>query len=381
MSEQGGVTSEVAMRTWVAPGRVNIIGEHTDYNDGFALPIALPLVTRCAAEPDGTGRVRVESRQRPGESVDVALGDLARVRAELPSWARYPLGVVAAFAGRGHRITGVSLVLDGAVPIGAGLSSSAALSCSVAIAVRDLFAPEVSDRALIDLARAAENDYAGAPTGVLDQSAAVLCTPGHALLLDVREFHAGTGGYEQIPFDLAAAGLDLLVLDTGRPHALVDGGYVRRRAECEAAATALAVPALRDVDADAVVRLEDLLLRRRARHVVTENARVQEVAALLRAGADPRGIGPILLDGHASLRDDFEVSTTALDVAVAAAAEAGAHGARMVGGGFGGSAIALVDSEDADAVAGAVREEFARRGFLRPRVFAVTPAAGAHREP
>lgn len=380
MSEQGGVTSEVAMRTWVAPGRVNIIGEHTDYNDGFALPIALPLVTRCAAEPDGSGRVRVESRQRPGESVAVALGDLARVRAELPPWARYPLGVIAAFAGRGHRITGVTLVLDGAVPIGAGLSSSAALSCSVAIAVRDLFAPDVTDRALIDLARAAENDYAGAPTGVLDQSAAVLCRPGHALLLDVREFHAGTGGYEQIPFDLAAAGLDLLVLDTGRPHALVDGGYARRRAECEAAAAALAVPALRDVDVDAVVRLEDAVLRRRARHVVTENTRVQEVAALLRAGADPRGIGPILLDGHASLRDDFEVSTTALDVAVAAAAEAGAHGARMVGGGFGGSAIALVDSDRADAVAGAVREEFARRGFPRPRVFAVTPAAGAHRE-
>ncbi|MEU2257594.1 galactokinase [Nocardia xishanensis] len=369
------------MRTWVAPGRVNIIGEHTDYNDGFVLPIALPLVTRCAAETTTDGLVRVESRQRPGEAVRAEVDELAAARDRLPGWARYPLGVVAEFVRRGHSVPGLMLELDGAVPIGAGLSSSAALSCSVAIALRDLCAPSVADRELIDIARVAENDFAGAPTGVLDQSAAVLCTAGHALFLDVRRFTAGASGYEQIPFDLAAFGLQLLVIDTGQPHELVDGGYARRRDQCEAAAAELGVPALRDVAAEAdLARIADTVCRRRARHVVTENARVVAVAEKLRQGADPREIGPILVAGHASLRDDFEVSTAALDTAVAAALDAGAHGARMVGGGFGGSAIALVDRERTEAVAAAVGERFARSGLAEPRTFVVVPADGARRE-
>ncbi|MEV0343412.1 galactokinase [Nocardia sp. NPDC050713] len=368
------------MRTWVAPGRVNIIGEHTDYNDGFVLPIALPLVTRCAAEATADGLVRVESRQRPGESVRIGIDELGDARKRLPVWARYPLGVVAEFVRRGHTVPGLVLELDGAVPIGAGLSSSAALSCSVAVALRELCAPTVADRELVDIARAAENDYAGAPTGVLDQSAAVLCTAGHALFLDVRRFTSGNGGYEQIPFDLAAFGLELLVVDTGQPHELVDGGYARRRAQCAAAAAELGVPALRDAEAADLTRIVDPVARRRARHVITENARVVAVAEKLRQGADPREIGPALSAGHASLRDDFEVSTDALDTAVTAALEAGAHGGRMVGGGFGGSVIALVDRERAEAVIAAVGDRFARSGFPVPRTFVVVPADGARRE-
>ncbi|WP_378743178.1 galactokinase [Nocardia brasiliensis] len=375
------------MRTWVAPGRVNIIGEHTDYNDGFVLPIALPLVVECAAAVRADGQLRVVSRQRPDETVLVAVADLAAQRDRVPGWSRYPLGVVAEFVRRGHRITGIDLTLDGAVPIGAGLSSSAALSCAVAIALRDLFAPSVTDRELIDLARAAENGYVGAPTGLLDQSASILCTAGHALFLDIRQFTAGgagsdtnSTGHEQIPFDIERFGLALLVIDTGQPHELVDGGYGERRAQCEAAAAELGVPALRDVDSVAAVdRISDAVLRRRARHVVTENARVLTVAEKLRSGQDPRSIGPILTAGHASLRADFEVSTPALDAAVAAALDAGAHGARMVGGGFGGSVLALVDRDRTDAVVDAVRIRFARSGFAEPRTFVVGPAAGAHR--
>ncbi|MEU2174555.1 galactokinase [Nocardia sp. NPDC019219] len=372
------------MRTWVAPGRVNIIGEHTDYNDGYVLPIALPLVMRCTAAARADGAVRVGSRQRPGEPVLVAVSDLAAERARMPGWARYPLGVVAEFTRRGHRIPGVDLDLDGEVPIGAGLSSSAALSCAVAVALRDLFAPGLTDRSLIDVARTAENDYVGAPTGLLDQSAALLCTAGHALLLDVRAFAADTTaprgtGHEQIPFDLAAFGLELLVINTGQPHELVDGRYGERRDECAAAAAALGAGTLRDVTTTDTGRIADDVLRRRARHVVTENARVLAVAEKLREGADPRGIGPILTAGHASLRDDFEVSTPALDAAVDAALAAGAHGARMVGGGFGGSVVALVDQDRTATVVEAVRRRFAAAGLPGPRTFVVVPAAGAHR--
>ncbi|MGW4772065.1 galactokinase [Nocardia sp. NPDC004278] len=371
------------MPKWVAPGRVNIIGEHTDYNDGFVLPIALPLVVECVAEVRRDGLVRVASWQRPGQVVLVEPGDLGAERDRLPPWARYPLGVVSEFVRHGYPVDGVDLELDGAVPIGAGLSSSAALLCAVAVALRDLFAPSVTDRELIDIARAAENDYVGVPTGVLDQSASILCRAGHALFLDVRDFRSAAsrgGGYEQIPFDLNRFGLELLVIDTGQPHELVDGGYATRRAECEAAAVELGVSALRDVDSIvALERIADPVLRQRARHVVTENARVLTVAKKLRAGADPREIGPILTAAHASLRDDFAVSTPALDTAVAAALDTGAHGARMVGGGFGGSVIALTDRDDTATVAEAVRNRFAQSGFDAPRTFVVLPGAGAHR--
>ncbi|MFC9474446.1 galactokinase [Nocardia sp. NPDC056952] len=366
------------MEKWIAPGRVNIIGEHTDYNDGFVLPIALPLGVVCAAGPRGDGLVRLTSAQRPGEVVEVGVDALAAQRDRLPRWARYPLGVVDEFVRGGHRVTGVDLELDGTVPIGAGLSSSAALCCAVTIALRDLFAPALTDRRMIEIARAAENGFAGVPTGLLDQSASILCTEGHALFLDIRAFaDTEAGAAEQIPFDLATAGLALIVADTGHPHDLADGGYAERRAQCEAAAAALNLSALRDATSEDLPRLRDRVLRRRARHVVTENARVLAVVDRLRAGADPRAIGELLTASHHSLREDFEVSAPALDLAVDAALAAGAHGARIVGGGFGGSIIALV--EHVDRVAENIMHRFATTGFAPPRVFAVEPAAGARK--
>ncbi|MEU4647831.1 galactokinase [Nocardia fluminea] len=366
------------MEQWIAPGRVNIIGEHTDYNDGFVLPIALPLGVVCAARPRGDGLVRLTSAQRPDEVIEVRVDACAAHRDRLPRWARYPLGVVHEFVRGGHRVTGVDLELDGAVPIGAGLSSSAALCCAVTIALRDLFAPALTDRSMVEIARAAENGFAGVPTGLLDQSASILCTEGHALFLDIRAFNdTKAAAVEQIPFDLSTAGLTLIVADTGHPHDLADGGYAERRAQCEAAADALNLSALRDATTEDLPRLRDSVLRRRARHVVTENARVLAVVDRLRAGADPRAIGELLTASHHSLREDFEISAPALDVAVYAALDAGAHGARMVGGGFGGSIIALV--EDADHVAEKIMNRFAATGFAPPRVFAAHPAAGARK--
>ncbi|MGW0179589.1 galactokinase [Nocardia sp. NPDC003345] len=366
-------------RRWAAPGRVNLIGEHTDYNDGFVLPIAIPLAVTCAGSRHPDDLVRVASRQRPGEPVRLPVGALRAERDLVPGWARYPLGVVAEFGRRGHETGGLDLEFDGAVPAGAGLSSSAALCCATAVAVRDLCAPAVPDRELIDIARAAENDYVGAPTGILDHAASILCTAGHALFLDVRAFRdTETGGYEQIPFDLSSAGLRLLVIDTGQTHEHAGGGYGDRRAECAAAAEALGVASLRDIgDVDRLAALADPVLYRRARHVVTENDRVRAVVETLRGGADPRAIGPLLAAGHVSLRDDFEVSTEVLDAAVDAAGSAGAHGARMVGGGFGGSIIALVDTERADRVQETVRQRLTGMGFGDSRTFEAVASPGA----
>ncbi len=358
---------------WVAPGRVNIIGEHTDYNDGYALPIALPHVVSCAARAASDGAVTVSSRQHPGEVIRETIAGLAD--STVTGWSRYPLGVVYEYSRRGHAIGGVELELDGAVPVGAGLSSSAAVECAVAVALRDLFAPAVTDAELIDIGRAAENSYVGAATGTLDQSASVLCTAGHALFLDF-----GKGEHAQVPFDLAAAGLALLVADTNTPHQHAGGGYADRRRECEEAATALGVRSLREItDVAAVERIPAAAPRKRARHIVSENARVLAIVDMLHRGRDPREIGPILTAGHASLRDDFEISTPQLDAAVEAALGAGAHGARMVGGGFGGSIIALVDADRTASTVEAIENRFRAADFAAPRTFVAIPSAGAHR--
>ncbi|MFE3254667.1 galactokinase [Nocardia sp. NPDC059091] len=369
---------ETTAGRWWAPGRVNLIGEHTDYNDGYVLPMALPLGVTCAAAARPGGVVRLRSRQAPGDPVDTTTPAIATGGwSEFPAWSRYPLGVIREFERRGHEVPGVHLDLDGTVPIGAGLSSSAALSCSVAIALRDLFAPAITDTELIDIARTAENVYAGVPTGTLDQSASLLCTAGHLLFLDTR-----TGATEQIPFDLAAFGLTLLIIDTGTPHRLVDSDYATRRAECAAAAAQLDAPTLRDIPFAAEAdRLTDPLLRRRARHVITENARVLQIAEQLRTGADPRTIAPLLTAAHQSLRDDFEVSAPPLNTAVDAALAAGAHGARMTGAGFGGSILALADRDDTPDIVTAIRESFATKGFPPPHDYTATPSAGAHRLP
>ena len=356
---------------WAAPGRLNLIGEHTDYNDGLVLPIALPMRTLAAVGRRRDGRLAVASAQHPRDVVELPLTDL---RPGNPGgWAGYPAGVVHALLDVVTAAGGVSVLVDGDVPAGAGLSSSAALTCAVALAVRDALGLELTSSDLVEVARTAENDFVGAPTGVLDQSASLLCEAGSALFLDVR-----TRSAEQVPLDLVGAGLQLLVVDTGVTHRHADGGYGRRRRECEAAAAVLGVPALRDAELPAVEALTDQLLRRRARHVVTENARVQEVVDLLRGGDDPRPIGPVLTAGHLSLRNDFAVSTVELDAVVDTALAAGAHGARMVGGGFGGSALVLVDTGEGAMIAAATETRLRELG-VRPRTFVVVPAGGARR--
>jgi galactokinase len=356
---------------WAAPGRVNVIGEHTDYNDGYVLPVALPHTTRAAVARRTDRRVALASLQGDGAVVELGVDELAPGRPA--GWAGYPAGVVKGL--RERLAGGVSVLVDTDVPVGAGLSSSAALTCSVALALRDLVAPELDRDDLVELARRSENDFVGAPTGILDQSASLLCTAGSALFLDTRERRT-----EQVPLDLAAAGLELLVVDTMTSHTHADGGYGDRRRECEEAAARLGVPALRDVPGvAALAALDDDVLLRRARHILTENARVLEVVDVLRGTADPREIGPVLTAGHVSLRDDFEISTVELDACVDAAVGAGAHGARMVGGGFGGSAVVLVDRDRAAAVADAVRDRFSREGYAAPRTFDVVPSAGARR--
>ncbi|SFL48972.1 galactokinase [Geodermatophilus ruber] len=361
---------------WAAPGRVNVIGEHTDYNDGFVLPVALPHTTRAAVARRSDGRVALVSAQHPSDRVEVPVAELAPGRPG--GWAGYPAGVVDALRDRVRG--GLSVLVDGDVPAGMGLSSSAALSCSVALALRDLAAPDLAVADLVDVARRAENDFVGAPTGILDQSASLLCTAGHALFLDTRDRSS-----EQVPLDLAAAGLELLVVDTGTAHDHATGGYGDRRRECEQAAARLGVAALRDVpDVTAPAALDDgtpegAVLLRRARHVVTENARVLEVVRILRDTEDPAAIGPVLTAGHASLRDDFQISTVELDTAVVTALEGGAAGARMVGGGFGGSAVVLVDAALTSTVATMITDRFAQEGYRAPRTFTVVPSPGARR--
>jgi len=361
---------------WAAPGRVNVIGEHTDYNAGFVLPIALPHTARAAVGRRTDGRIALASRQGDADVVELDVAELAPGRPE--GWAGYPAGVVWAL---GRQLDGgLSVLLDSDVPVGAGLSSSAALTCSVALALRDLVAPELDAPDLVELARRAENEFVGAPTGILDQSASVLCTAGHALFLDTRDRTD-----EQVPLDLEAAGLALLVVDSGVTHEHAGGGYGDRRRECEQAAERLGVGFLREIDdvgrldvlADGTAEGEVLL--RRARHIVTENARVLEVVAALRGHADPRAIGPILTAGHESLRDDFEISVPLLDAIVETATGAGAYGARMVGGGFGGSAIALVDADRIDAVVAALGARYAAEKRSPPRTFTAVPSAGARR--
>jgi galactokinase len=365
---------------WSAPGRVNLMGEHTDYNAGLCLPIALPHRTYAAVRQRADRRLRLRSLQSD-QRYDLELDDVRP--GNPPGWGGYAAGVLWALQDAGHEVRGLDLMVDGRVPQGAGLSSSAALECAVAAAVSDIL-----DLALLcdDSARAtlaaicvnAENTIAGAPTGGMDQAASLRCQAGHALLLDCRD-----GSIAQVPFDLSAHGLSLLVMDTRAEHALVDGQYAQRRASCEEAARQLGMPSLREVafnDLEQTLdRLSDKRIRARAKHVVTEIERVRQTVALLREGRLP-DVGSLLNASHASMRDDFEISCAELDVAVDAAMTHGALGARMTGGGFGGSAIALVATDSTAKVTSAVLHAFADNGFGAPNCFAVTAGGPARRE-
>ncbi|MFC8761851.1 galactokinase [Streptomyces sp. NPDC057193] len=360
---------------WAAPGRVNLIGEYTDFNDGFVLPLALPHTTVAAVSRRDDGVLRLHSADIDGGIVQLGVDALEPLSGG--GWAAYPAGVVWALREAGHPVTGADVHLTSTVPTGAGLSSSAALEVVTALALNDLFGLGLSRPELARLAQRAENAFVGVPCGVMDQMASACAEEGHALHLDTRDL-----SFRQVPFDLAREGLRLLVVDTRVKHALGDGAYADRRAGCEAGARALGVKALRDVSAahlpESLGRLSDETTVRYVRHVVTDNARVERTIALLDAG-DTRAVGPVLTEGHASLRDDLRVSCPELDLVVEAANAAGALGARMTGGGFGGSALVLVDTDRADEVAAAVVKAFAAAGYATPGVFPAVPAAGARR--
>ncbi|MDQ3404889.1 MAG: galactokinase [Actinomycetota bacterium] len=364
---------------WSAPGRVNLIGEHTDYNDGFVLPFALPSRIAVAASPrsDGVlaattiGDTGTQQRADPVRISDLEPGDVR-------GWAAFPSGVAWVLRDQGFT-GGADVVIAGDVPAGAGLSSSHALQCAVALALLGLAGVrpgEPGALTLTELARwvqRSENDFVGAPTGLLDQTASLCCVESHVLFLDVR-----SGEREQVPFDAAAADLEVLVIDTRATHSLADSEYGARRRACERAALLLGVPTLREATMDTLSPLPEELVPI-TRHVVTENDRVLRTVDALRRGAIAE-IGEYLTASHRSLRDDYQVSCPELDVAVDAANAAGALGARMTGGGFGGSAIALVPVTLRTRVREMVRAAFARESFTPPRLFAAVPSAGAGRD-
>jgi galactokinase len=328
--------------TGAAPGRVNLIGEHTDYSGGLVLPLALPLVTNVALAPRGDRQVAIRS-----EKLGDAHFELGKEERD-GSFADYVKGVTWALARLGLAIeAGFDLDIRSDVPPGSGLASSAALLVATARALREALALPLDDLAIARLAHDAEHDFVGAPVGVMDQMVASMGTQGSAFFLDVR-----TLVHEDVPFprDLA-----IVVIDSGVAHAHATGAYRERREECVRAATLLGVKELGEVDAsrmDAVLALP-APLDRRARHVITENARVRDAADALRRG-DAARLGALFDASHASMRDDYEVSVAEVDAIQAALrSEAGVFGARLTGGGFGGSVIALVERKRAHAIAGA----------------------------
>lgn len=351
-----------------APGRVNLIGEHIDYSEGFVLPFAIADRTYAAiaARPDGL--VRIASHQRKEKIFTIDIHDVKP--GSKGDWEKYVLGVLWSLG-----ITdGLDILVDGSVPAGAGLSSSAALECSVAVALNQLFS---LNKTLEELARAtqkAENDYVGVPCGIMDQSVSLMAHAGSALLLDCRDLST-----ETVPFNVADAGLELLIIDTQAHHALIDGGYAERRASCESVAAKLNIPSMRHLTLDVLTANKDKVTDVefiRARHAVTEIARVLEAVTALRS-SDFVTLGKLINESHNSLRDDYAVSCPELDVAVDASLAAGALGARMVGGGFGGSAIALIKADDLQKTKDSVMAAFEANGFKKPRFFTSLPSAGA----
>ena len=361
---------------WSAPGRVNLIGEHTDYNDGFVFPMAINRRTFAAVSLRGDRIARVAS-SFSHEVVDINLDEINKQ--SVSGWSGYPLGVAWAILQAQPAVagSGFDVYIESDVPVGAGLSSSAAIECAVAVALNELWGAGLDRRDLARVGQHAENEIVGAPTGIMDQSASLLGETDHGVFLDCRDLSA-----KVIDLGFAANGLELMIIDTKVEHRHADGGYASRRAACEAGAAALGVKSLRDVGVSDMGRAQELLddvTFRRVRHVVTENARVlATVKALHDAG--PAAIGELLVESHASMRDDFEISVDELDTAVDVAMRHGAIGARMTGGGFGGAAIALAPIAKISEITLAITAEFLALGYSKPDIFVVSAANGACRE-
>lgn len=351
-----------------APGRVNLIGEHIDYSEGFVLPFAIADRTFALIAQNGTSQTRIVSMQRKNKVFTIEASDIQPGSAG--DWEKYVLGVIWSMG-----VTeGVDILVDGHVPGGAGLSSSAALECSVAIGLNLLFN---LGQSLEDMARAtqkAENVYVGVPCGIMDQSVSLMGREGSALLLDCRDLST-----ESVPFNVASAGLELLIVDTQAHHALVDGGYAERRASCESVAAKFGIPSMRHLTLDVLESRKaeiSAVEYVRARHAVTEIARVLDAVDALKK-SDWKTLGTLITASHVSLRDDYTVSCDELDVTVDAALAAGALGSRMVGGGFGGSAIALINAADVEKTKDAIKEAFVVKGYKAPRFFTSLPSSGA----
>jgi galactokinase len=351
-----------------APGRVNLIGEHIDYSDGFVLPFAIKDRTFAAIRVRNDRKVRISSMQRRNKVVE---HNLDAIKPGLKGeWERYPFGVIWSLG----ITSGIDIMIDGHVPLGAGLSSSAALECSVATALNHLFSLGHSLEDLARLTQRAENEYVGVPCGIMDQSVSLMAHSGSALLLDCRDLST-----RHIAFDVASSGLELLITDTQAHHSLTDGGYAERRASCESVVAKLGIPSLRELTLDQLESSRNLLTETefcRARHAVTEMKRVMDAVTVLEA-KDFVNLGQLLNQSHASLRDDYNVSCPELNCAVDASITAGALGARMVGGGFGGSAIALIKASHTTETIAAVEKAFADKRFKSPRFFTSLPSQGA----
>jgi len=362
---------------WSAPGRVNLIGEHTDYNEGFVLPFAINKRTVLALGLREDGILRIAS-SFADEVAEIAIADLAP--SVLGGWSAYPFGVawaIGEFGGDLAGVPGVDIYIDSVVPVGAGLSSSAAIESAVALALNDVWQLGFDRPTLAKIGQLAENKAVGAPTGIMDQSASLLGKRDSAVFLDCRTLEA-----QVIDLGFAAAGLELLIIDTGVSHSHSTGGYASRRASCEEGARVMGVPALRDLSVDDLPRAQELLddeTFRRVRHVVTEDQRVLDTVRALREQG-PTAIGELMDASHRSMRDDFEISVPELDLAVETALANGAIGARMTGGGFGGAAIALIPADAVSRLQVAIDGAFAEHGFGQPVTFTVGAADGAVRE-
>lgn len=351
-----------------APGRVNLIGEHIDYSQGFVLPFAISYRTTAALRRRDDQIIRIRSKQRLDDVITTSISTLAH--GFQGDWERYVLGVIWALEIR-H---GLDVEIDGDVPLGAGLSSSAALECAVAVGLNELFSLGHDKKELALLTQKAENVYVGVPCGIMDQSVSLMAEAGSALLLDCRDLSTTL-----VPFDLATSGLELLIIDTQAHHALVDGEYAKRRQACEGACSKLQISSLRDLDISVLEAGRELLSDeefRRAHHAVSEMARTLEAVEVLQQ-ENFATLGALITQSHISLRDDYEVSCPELNCAVDVALVHGALGARMVGGGFGGSAIALVSQAQIEEIKGAIADAFTSASFTQPRFFTSLPSAGA----